>query len=328
MKTYAQNSEGSVTEELRRLYDGKKPAFNRAREKLLEILHSVAVSIEDRDLVRAQVRNVRIKSFESFRSKVVRKSWSPDEALSVCSDLVGGRVVCNNIEDVYRFAELLKENSRDVRPLVDERDYIVEPDDRGYRALHLDLKLNVSEKAFDYEIVSCEVQVRTLLQDAWAELAHDDIYKQTALPEDLEARAADLAEALAAADKIAGSIRGRALRERTPPAGHPTLDVVSEATLSYLFKEYFGRSPADYAVRQALNLCESLDLRSLERLPEHLNNEGNAGFPEDVRLAYAAVAGFGLNSNETVFLAAIRALANGRTAAIDWTRQQARRDAK
>ena len=317
-----------MTEELRRLYDSKVPAFERARERLLEILHEVARSIEDRNLVRAQVRDVRIKSFESFRSKVVRKSWSADEALSVCSDLVGGRVVCNNVEDVRRFAELLKENSGDVRPLIDEQDYILAPEGRGYRALHLDLKLNVSKTAYDYEIVSCEVQIRTLLQDAWAELAHDDIYKQTRLPEDLEARASDLAEVLAAADRIAGSIRSRALRERTPPADRPALDVVSETTLSFLFKEYFGRAPADYAVRQALTLCERLDLRSLERLPEHLNNDGNEGFPEDVRLTYAKVTGFGLNSNETVFFAAIRALANGRTAANKWIRQQARREVK
>lgn len=40
--------------------------------------------------------------------------------------------------------------------------------DNGYRAIHIDLKIDTTH----FEEVSCEVQIRTLLQDAWAIWSH------------------------------------------------------------------------------------------------------------------------------------------------------------
>jgi len=296
----------NLSDQYRRVYIDRLPSLQRAREELSSLLQKVAASIEDRNLVRATVVGLRIKEFESFKSKAVRKEWSADQAVNACTDLVGGRVICNNVEDVRRFAELLKEFHVDVRSLVDEIDYIRSPLDRGYRALHLDLILHVGGTQLVPDYVKCEVQIRTRLQDAWANLVHDDIYKQVGLPEDLEARASDLAEVLAAADKIASSIRARATRERTAPEERPDLDVVSEAAVSYLFAKYFGRSPADHAVRQALTLCQRLEVHSLERLPEFLDNESSGRFPEEARLAHLTIVGGTPPLNETVFLAAIR----------------------
>jgi Region found in RelA / SpoT proteins len=59
--------------------------------------------------VRAEVRSVRLKGLSSVERKAAATRWKAEEALLACSDLIGGRVVCNNIEDVYRLAELLKE---------------------------------------------------------------------------------------------------------------------------------------------------------------------------------------------------------------------------
>ena len=324
--TNSKYSDPEFSKELERLYGEKRPALGRAKARLGKTLREVIGSIEDRELVRAELRSVRIKEFESFRAKVLRKGWSACEALSVCSDLVGGRVVCNNVEDVRRFAELLIESGVDARPLVDEQDHMHVPDERGYRALHLDLRLNVGKHPLRREIVPCEVQVRTRLQDAWAELSHGDIYKQANLPEDLEARARDLAEVLAAADRIASRIRSRALRERRAPSSRPDMDRVSEAGLSYMFKEYFGRSPADYAVRQAMDVCRKLDIRSLKDLPDYLDNPGNEGFPEDVRIAYASLVGAATAANEMVFVAALRAMASGKVKALKWVRHKGRRE--
>ena len=180
-------------------------------------------------------------------------------------------MVCNNVGDVYRFCELLKERvpagPGSLGDGVEVKDYIKEADQGGYRALHIHFKLNISENPFRPDPVPCEVQIRTLLQDAWAELSHDDIYKQMNLPEDLRARSKDLAEVLSAADKIASGIRSQAVQEPTPPACQPDLTRVSEEGLAYSFREVFGRSPAHYVVRLALNLCERLRIATLEELP-------------------------------------------------------------
>jgi ppGpp synthetase/RelA/SpoT-type nucleotidyltranferase len=81
---------------------GARRRIERARDQLRSILVKVVAAIEDRALVRAEVRSVRIKGLSSIEGKAAAKGWKADETLSACSDLIGGRVVCNNIEDVYR----------------------------------------------------------------------------------------------------------------------------------------------------------------------------------------------------------------------------------
>src|SRR6266436_334941 len=108
---------------------------------------------------------------------------------------------------VYRFAELLKERLPGAPGEFEIQDHIKNPNKGGYRALHVNFRLDIGSHAFAPDRVSCEVQIRSRLQDAWAKLSHDDIYKQPDLPGDLRARAKDLAEILTAADRIASDIR-------------------------------------------------------------------------------------------------------------------------
>ena len=68
--------DADFSKNLRRLYDEKRPALEQAKSKLRKTLRQVVGSIEDRDLVRAELRPVRIKEFDSFRSKALRECWS------------------------------------------------------------------------------------------------------------------------------------------------------------------------------------------------------------------------------------------------------------
>ena len=95
-------------------------------------------------------------------------------------DLVGGRVVCNNVKDVYRFEALLRESLPFQAGPVERQDYIQTPKN-GYRALHLNFRLHVG-KPLARQAIPCEAQIRSRLQDAWAELTHTDIYKHDDLP--------------------------------------------------------------------------------------------------------------------------------------------------
>lgn len=307
---------------LREAYEERLQAFRRAEERLQSMLESVVAKIEDKTLVRAELRGVRIKEIASLQRKAESNGWDGDQALSRCSDLIGGRVVCNNVEDVHRFAELLKEQVPSPWGEFDVQDYTTEPNEGGYRALHVNFRLDVGEHPFQSDLVPCEVQIRSRLQDAWAELSHDDIYKQPSLPEDLRARAKDLAEVLAAADRIASDIRSGVMRKTAPPEHRPKMDQVSAAGLAFSFREVFGRSPPDYAVRLALNLCEQLRITSLESMPDAL---GRPGFRDRVAEIYRSIIGVGIGVEE-IFLAALYAAAEGDDQAISWVRKKARRE--
>jgi hypothetical protein len=243
-------------------------------------------------------------------------------ALDRCRDLVGGRVVCNNIEDVDRFVELLREALPSASAAVEVQDHIRESNDTGYRALHVNFKLDIGQTPFQPELVPCEIQVRTRLQDAWAVLSHDDIYKQQELPEDLKARFKDLSEVLATADRIASEIRRRVAQETVPPDHRPNLARVSEEAIAYVFSDTFGRSAADYVIREALNNCQQLQIESIRALPDILRDHD---FRQAVTDAYESIMP-GSISLEEIYLASLQALRTDKNAAIKQVRKKAKRE--
>jgi hypothetical protein len=220
------------------------------------------------------------------------------------------------------FAELLKERIPIAFGEFEIQDHIKKPNNGGYRALHVNFRLDVGEHPLQPDLVPCEVQIRSRLQDAWAELSHDDIYKQPNLPEDLRSCAKDLAEILAAADRIASEIRARVTEESIPPEQRPSLNRVSREGLAFLFKETFGRSPPDYVIRRALNLSSDLDIESLQRLPAVLGHEE---FRREVADAYQAIMPASIG-DEDIFLSAVYALTRGEARAISKVRRDARRE--
>ena len=127
---------------------------------------------------------------------------------------------------------------------------------------------------------------------------------------------------LAAADRIASDIRARVTVESIPPEQRPNLNRFSREGLAFLFKETFGRSPPDYVIRRALNLCSELDIESLERLPAVLGREE---FRRKVADAYQAIMPASIGAEGT-FLAALHALARGEARAISKVRHDARRE--
>ena len=99
-----------MNRELWKIYRRNKPALLRTEEHLQEILERTQSSIENKYIVRAEIQPTRIKKYSSLKRKVVKNNWPIKTAFKRCGDLVGGRVTCNNIEDVYRFCQILKEN--------------------------------------------------------------------------------------------------------------------------------------------------------------------------------------------------------------------------
>jgi ppGpp synthetase/RelA/SpoT-type nucleotidyltranferase len=302
-------------------YEHKRPALERAVARLKSLLREVVGHIEDRKLVRAEFDDVRPKSLPSLKRKARKLGWTAEDALAQCPDLVAGRIVCNNVEDVYRVEELLKEHLPIDSGPVTRQDYIKNPTARGYRAVHLNFRLNVAQ-GFGYEIIPCEIQIRSRLQDSWAELSHADIYKQDNLPPDLLDRFKDMAKTLAAADEIASEIRSRVQRITAPPEERPPLDRVSSNAIAYIFKDVFGRAPPDYVVMEALNLCDDLGINSLKGLPDILKRHE---FRDALGDAYSKIFPAPIDP-ETVLLAGLHALANGDRRALRFVRRKAQRE--
>ncbi len=231
-------------DQIKNSYESNQPILRKARTELKQLLTDIINNIKDTTLVRARIVDFRIKDVDSILKKLETKNKGKDErflyshrkpSIFDIDDLVGFRVVCNNIEDVYRFSELLKEKIPDGAYLKIQ-DYIENPKSDGYRALHINLQLDIETGSTlkKLERIPFEVQIRTLLQDSFARLSHKDVYKSdSSLPSDLKARTEDLADLLALADGMGTRFRERISELRTPPKKRPKLDKVTKTGLTY-----------------------------------------------------------------------------------------------
>lgn len=118
----------------------------------------------------------RLKSPESILKKIIRKNHdtSLDSIRENIHDIVGIRIVCSFISDIYRVSEMIQQQ-KDIT-LVETKDYIKNPKPNGYKSLHLILSIPVFMSDRE-EKVYIEIQIRTVAMDFWASLEHKIYYK-------------------------------------------------------------------------------------------------------------------------------------------------------
>lgn len=131
----------------------------------------------------------RVKSRESSLDKFDKRYRTQIETEGITyhikekiSDLIGIRVICFYEQDVIDIADLLEKTLKPQSPRKDrfaERD--TTPNEFGYRAIHLNLGLNEDRMNLAeyrrFSNLSFEVQIRTVIQDAWSVLDHKLQYK-------------------------------------------------------------------------------------------------------------------------------------------------------
>jgi len=119
----------------------------------------------------------RAKTLNSFLEKLQRKNYNkPFEHIT---DFAGVRLVCLYLDDISKIAEIVRSEF----VVVDEVNKIEElgADKFGYEAMHFIVRLGESTTGARYDNLKklvCEIQIRTVVQDAWAIIQHHMIYKR------------------------------------------------------------------------------------------------------------------------------------------------------
>lgn len=176
---------------------------------------ALAYTIQSKLPREAVTITARVKSLDSFIKKLDRDGWPqfyyPTE---VVHDLIGARVVCWFLDDCYGMLKFI-EASHHFKDLntskTTVKDYIKEPQFAGYRAIHVfretvydRVRREPAGLAVRPEGIICEIQIRTKLQDAWADITHEFFYKAKdhgIEKKDYESFLADISERLATEDK-------------------------------------------------------------------------------------------------------------------------------
>lgn len=127
-----------------------------------------------------QMISSRIKTTESIANKLDKNGleFTVENVESRIHDVVGARIICLTLTDAKVFIELLTNSLNKTEGFKIEKckDYITNPKESGYQSYHFRILVPVTFSNEVYK-VPAEIQVRTLLMHAWAELEHKMGYK-------------------------------------------------------------------------------------------------------------------------------------------------------
>ena len=118
----------------------------------------------------------RIKTPESIVKKLKRHGYEStiENMVKHINDIAGIRIICSFTSDIYRIAEMIREQ-KDIR-VIGVKDYITYPKASGYKSYHMIVTVPVylSDRIVDTKV---EIQIRTVAMDFWASLEHKIHYK-------------------------------------------------------------------------------------------------------------------------------------------------------
>ncbi|MCY9549805.1 GTP pyrophosphokinase [Lysinibacillus xylanilyticus] len=192
-----ENTNDLVTE-----YEKKRPKYIAFTDRIVHLLEELLINKE------INIHNIegRAKEVNSFRSKIIKKPNKYVNPLNEITDLSGVRIITYYQDDVELVEKLIKEEFKvDDKNSLD-KGALLKSNEFGYRSVHYILSLSEERLRLPewskYREYKFEVQIRTVLQHAWASISHSIQYKhEEEVPNDLKRKLFRLAGIFELADE-------------------------------------------------------------------------------------------------------------------------------
>jgi ppGpp synthetase/RelA/SpoT-type nucleotidyltranferase len=173
-------------------------------EALCKRVESIIKEVLDLEKINYYSGTSRAKSIESYRLKATKPKYR--DPRSEIMDMAGLRVITYTDSDAKRVFEVIKGTFELFPTLSSDKTEELGVDKVGYRSLDCIAtlgkeRLELPENRL-FKNLRFEIQIRTILQHAWAEFEHDRNYKfKGLLPKDLRRRLALIAGSLESIDR-------------------------------------------------------------------------------------------------------------------------------
>ncbi len=223
-------------------YRQRYPVFQKLQE---EVQFTVEAVISPTG-IRVHGVTSRVKTLESLEEKAQRKLYK--EPLRQTPDIVGARIVALYRSDLPRIVAVL----HDAFSVIHQEDKVdgAELEEFGYMSHHLEARIPSTHSGPRYaEIkdITFEIQVRTVLMDAWANVSHHLAYKgEETIPPELRRDFHALSGLFYVADKHFELFldRARDVGTSTREPGRKRLDEIPlslDTLVGYLERQYPDR---------------------------------------------------------------------------------------
>jgi putative GTP pyrophosphokinase len=263
-------------------------AYAKIRSKYQDFAFAVRNILReaiDRWDLKVHSVEARAKSLESFGEKAMRPSEEApnlpkyQEPLREITDLAAARVITFFPRTIKEVDGRIREQFR-VLEQVDHTQFLEREERFGYKSVHYLVELKSDRTRLpEYDRFAglvAEIQVRTVLQHAWAEIEHDIQYKSTiTIPVEIRRRFMALAGMLEIADREFQGIQDSdaALREEARKSVQKgefeTVEITPDAVRAYLDAKFgpdFRMSP--YSYEWAARVLRNLGFTNFKQVDE------------------------------------------------------------
>jgi ppGpp synthetase/RelA/SpoT-type nucleotidyltranferase len=191
-------------------YDAQRETLSEFVETVRRLLDQLVEPMRGGEAKRIHLVTARLKSRDSLKAKLERQERN-DQALSDITDVCGARIITYYADDVEEVGKIVErefvvdwENSAD-------KGELLASDRFGYLSVHYVVTLSPSRLALPeykpYDSIKAEIQVRSILQHAWAEIERGLGYRNRTIPGRVRRRFSMLSGLLELADKEFRDIR-------------------------------------------------------------------------------------------------------------------------
>jgi len=195
-------------------YARELPALQQACTFFMDLLQTILSQSRHIDIAKVEGRvkdkDECLRKFSRKYRTALEESGTPYEIRHYITDLIGVRVVCLYEDELEKVAQIVQSHF-DVIDVTDKVSAIEGTESSfGYKGLHLDLRLNAARAVLPENAAHAsqpfELQVRTIIQDAWSVLDHKIKYKRS-IPGQLKRRINVLSALFELADREFRQIR-------------------------------------------------------------------------------------------------------------------------
>jgi putative GTP pyrophosphokinase len=179
-------------------YDANRKHLEAAGKKVEDLIKSLL----DAGGLRVHSVTHRVKERESLERKILKKKFTD---LTQVHDMLGLRIISYLKEDVAQISALVEREFKVNEDHSMDKGAMLDPDRFGYLSVHYVAELAGQRAGMpeyrQYADVVFEIQIRSILQHAWAEIEHDLGYKaESEIPRDIRRRFSRLSGLLEIAD--------------------------------------------------------------------------------------------------------------------------------
>lgn len=231
-------------------------AYSSAREKDLKSLERKCQKTIKNE------NGVLVDKYTDFRSQIM--------------DLAGVRIVTYLLEDIPEVSTIVKELFEVIAEHSEDKLDLLGADRIGYLSVHYIVQLKEEKLTATEAIYSgfrCEIQIRTVLQDAWAQIFHDRQYKtglSIGVPSKLLRRTNLLAGNLESLDYEINSLVGEYDRinqvNKLKKLKLLLDDCISKESLLTYIEITFGKKVVFYNYNRIKHLLDKFSIRSIRAL--------------------------------------------------------------